>query len=64
MYSGICPCGGPLKDSSHTVKTIEAAQNWFPNIELADLPVLILQRTCQACGRLDKSYESTITRTN
>lgn len=56
MYSGICPCGGPLKDSSHEVKTLSKAREWFADIPEVHLPILVQQRTCQSCGRLDKSY--------
>ncbi len=55
MINGICPCGGHLSDSQHEVKTLKTAIAWDASISDTDLPIIVNQRKCQSCGRLDKT---------
>lgn len=52
--AGACPCGGPLFDSQHPVKTLKKALEWDPTLTAADLPIRVFQRKCAACGRMDR----------
>jgi len=52
MINGICPCGGNLKDSRHTVHTLRTAIEWDPSVTKDDLPIIVEQRRCQDCVKL------------
>lgn len=51
--SGMCPCGGHLKDLSHTIKGHATAVQWDSSIRQQDMPVRIDRKACTACGRED-----------
>lgn len=49
----ICNCGNETTDSTHTVKTLEKANEWGKGrIVPSQLPVKVSQDKCGACGRL------------
>jgi len=52
--AGACPCGGPLIDSDHQVKTLRKALEWDPTLTATDLPIRVFTRRCGACGRMDR----------
>ena len=41
----IDPRGGMISESSHTVKTLDAAREWFANAKESDLPIEVTQST-------------------
>jgi len=55
-YSGTCKCGGNINETGHEVKGLGKAREWFSQITQDDLPVMIEQRTCNSCGRMDKKW--------
>lgn len=36
-----CPRGSICTESTHTVKTLEKAAEWFPDVSAQDLPVTV-----------------------
>ena len=49
MMEGTCPCGGRLRERNHHVTTRKGANEWV-SVD-CELPLLIEQTECQACGR-------------
>ena len=47
--NGICPCGGILRESTHSVITAEGAEKH--GVTGALLPLSVEVTACQACGR-------------
>lgn len=46
-----CNCGGMTVDTRHTVKTITTAKEWDETLTEDDLPIVVEQVRCSACGR-------------
>ena len=49
----ICQCGGILKSSEHSIKSINKANEWAQGLyQEKDLPLYVAQLVCDSCGRL------------
>ena len=46
-----CPCGDETRIGVHEVKTLSKAQEWCQAATEADLPIMVEQERCPACGR-------------
>lgn len=46
-----CSCGEETKLASHEVKTLSKAIEWFSGIKEDQLPIVVEQDRCPACGR-------------
>lgn len=46
-----CQCGAEAVYREHEVKTLEKAQEWYPNIRESELPVIIKRHECVMCKR-------------
>lgn len=55
-----CKCGDSMSDATHSVKTLKKAVEWCDSVSSDDLPIMINQSKCGACGRI--SY--TVTNNN
>lgn len=40
-----CPKGGQLTESSHTVKTLAKAKDWYDGVSEKDLPITVEKKT-------------------
>ena len=47
-----CNCGGETNYCSHEVKTLEKAQEWYPEITI--VPIIVNYDKCTTCGRIEK----------
>lgn len=52
-----CSCGEETKSAKHEVKTLKKAQEWYPLVEESNLPILVDQDFCPACGRAMATIE-------
>ena len=49
----ICQCGGIMKSSEHSIKSVNKANEWAKDLyQEKDLPLYVAQQTCASCGRL------------
>jgi len=49
----MCQCGGIMKSSEHTIKSIKKADEWARGLyHENDLPLNIAQHVCSSCGML------------
>jgi hypothetical protein len=46
-----CKCGGATAPHTHKVKTLRFAREWREDANSSDLPIVILNDICNACGR-------------
>ena len=53
-----CPCGEETRAGSHQVKTLLKAQEWCQEATEADLPIMVEQERCPACGRQQTTITS------
>jgi hypothetical protein len=49
----ICQCGGIMRSSEHSIKSINKANEWANGLyQEKDLPLHVAQQVCISCGRL------------
>ena len=51
-----CPKGLPCVESTHSVKTLAKAAEWYPAISASDMPIRIEQRIGEGGRVLAKIY--------